>query len=161
MDLDYDEYAYSIKSTENLPIRVFYAYSEIHNYDQNTTTNQFIFEIPFRMVSFKYQNARCACVDVNYEFVWNTFDRWTVGLQLDNDVGSEKCLEYRLNNFDFLYGQIGIRSASKFYFRKTIEQLSELELIKLCLMTKNPSLYNLIDHPERVIQKLKSMHLQT
>lgn len=155
-DLNYSEYVDELKSTSRLPDKVFEAYEKIHYYDERTTTNQFLTGIPIELLKHRRnQTSRCSCVDVNYRFVYNTFDRWTVGLHLDNDVGSRKCLEYYLNNQDFLYNQIGIRNAAEFYFEKPLEALSEREMLELCLMARNPYMYNPITKPERIASGLK------
>jgi len=156
-DLDYQEYVDDIKATVPLLENVFEAYEKIHHYDERTSTNQFLTSIPIKLLQKPNKHYICPCVEVNYKFVRNTFDRWTVGLHLDRDVGSRKCLEYHLNNQDFLMNQIGIRNASEFYFGKVLEELSGREMLKLCLMTKNPHLYNPLIYRERTDRWLNEL----
>lgn len=156
INADYKEFVDNAMITPSVPKNILVAYSEIHNFDHNATTNLFLAKIPFEMFSQKSGiTADCPCVRTNYRLVNETWDRWTVGLHLDKNIGSLKCLEYHLNNFNFLYGLIGIRKASLYYFDKEVEDLTELESLKLCLMTKNPDLYNPKTNPERVKTKLK------
>lgn len=54
-----------------------------------------------------------------------------------------------LNQFDFLYNAVGIKSAAKVYFDKSAAELDTLEAATLIGMVKNPSYFNPIRHPER------------
>lgn len=154
---DYAAFMEKIESTPRLPDRVFEAYSKVLGYDERTSTNLFLARAPAGLLgnSYQYNMPRCACYDVNYDLVGNTFDRWTVGLKLDEDVGPRKCLEYYLNNSYFGFGgRNGIRYASTVIFGKDLEELSERELLSMCLLTKNSSLYDPTRHPERVEQEI-------
>lgn len=141
-DLNYSEFVENINNTADLPSNVHEAYYKVFNSGTNNSTNELIAKIPLKLIGFEVNNEECPCITVNYGFVVNFWDRLSVGLQLDKDVGSQKCLNAYLENFDFLYGQIGISNASKYYYNLPIEELSEIELLELCIMTKNPSFYN-------------------
>ncbi len=53
-----------------------------------------------------------------------------------------------LNQFDFLYNAVGIKSAAKVYFNKEPQDLTVEEAAMLVGMVKNPSLYNPVRNPE-------------
>ncbi|NVK66311.1 MAG: transglycosylase domain-containing protein [Flavobacteriales bacterium] len=158
-DRPYTEFVQAINSTPPLPQQLFDAYARVYNFDERKTTNFFLVEIPWRSLSFRYQNTMCPCTRVNYPLVQNPWDRLTIGLALDRDVGSIKCMEYHLNTFDFLHSQIGVRNASSFYFGKELEDLSETEFLTLCIIMKNPSSYDPFRHPDNVRRELlKILH---
>ena len=54
----------------------------------------------------------------------------------------EKCFDYFTSHFDFLHGQIGIDSATHFYYNKDINELSNREIVGLIAMLENPVLFN-------------------
>lgn len=63
-------------------------------------------------------------------------------LKIEKELSQEQCLSYLSRKFDFLYGNKGIEAASKFYFKKEVENLNPEELETLIQMCKNPVLYN-------------------
>lgn len=154
----YTEFVEAIKKTPPLPQKLFDAYERVYNLDERKTTNLLLAEMSWRVWDFKYHNTSCGCVQVSFPIFRKTFDQLTVGLALDQKVGPRKCLEYHLNRQDFLFNQIGVRNAAKFYFEKELDDLAETELLTLCIMMKNPSLYNPIIHPERILRRLSEIH---
>lgn len=154
-DLNYKAFCKEIQSTPSLPPAVFEAFAMVNGYDERSTTNEFLVRAPFRLFNMNAPYSICPCVEVNYGFVDKTKDRWTVGLQLDEDVGPKKCLEYYLNDYYFdAGGRNGIRYASTELFGKSLEKLTERQMLVLCLLTKNSSLYDPTRHPERVEQEI-------
>jgi hypothetical protein len=75
--------------------------------------------------------------------------------KLEREFSNDNFIKFRLENSDYLFGNIGISKAANFYFKKNLSELNEDEMIILVLMLENPSLYNPIRHPERVEKKLK------
>jgi hypothetical protein len=75
-------------------------------------------------------------------------------LKIKKDFGHDNCLKYELLNSDYLHGQIGIKSASQYYFHKTIEKLNDREKITLLVILENPALYNLERRKEKVENKI-------
>lgn len=154
----YTELVEAIKKTPPLPQKLFDAYERVYNLDQRKTTNLLLTEMSWRVWDNKYQNTSCGCVQASFPIFRKTFDQLTIGLALDHEVGPRKCIEYHLNRQDFLFNQIGVRNAAIFYFEKELDNLAETELLTLCIMMKNPSLYNPITHPERILRKLSEIH---
>lgn len=155
-NLDYAGYVEDIKSTPALPETVFEAFEKVHNFDERRTTNQLLSSLPVEIFLNSRNMSSCSCMIIGRRQVQGPYNTMTLALHLDKDAGSRKCLEFYLNNCDFLFNQIGIRNASEFYFGKSLEDLSEREMLKLCLMSKNPALYNHITHPERVERWMNS-----
>ena len=58
-----------------------------------------------------------------------------------------------LNQFDFLYNAVGIKSAAKVYFNTTPKDLKVEQAAMLVGMFKNPALYNPIRRPEKTLAR--------
>ena len=80
---------------------------------------------------------------------------WVIALRIERYYTKEEIISLYLNQFDFLYNAVGIRSAAQTYFDKTPAELNIQESATLVGMCKNPSLYNPILHdtPERSIER--------
>ncbi len=76
---------------------------------------------------------------------------WMIALKLERFYSKEEILKMYLNQFDFLYNAVGIKSAAHVYFNKEASELNTLEAATLVGMVKNPSLYNPVRHPERAL----------
>ncbi|MCM1348638.1 MAG: transglycosylase domain-containing protein [Firmicutes bacterium] len=78
---------------------------------------------------------------------------WMIALKLERFYSKEEILKMYLNQFDFLYNAVGIRSAAQVYFGKEPNELNLEEAALLVGMVKNPSIYNPIRHPERAKER--------
>jgi membrane carboxypeptidase/penicillin-binding protein PbpC len=76
----------------------------------------------------------------------------SLATKIDKEISPKEQLNFMLKQTEFANGQIGIKSASKYYFNKEITELNENEIASLIVMTRNPSLYN----PKRRPEKLKA-----
>ena len=74
---------------------------------------------------------------------------WMIAIKLERFYSKEEILKMYLNQFDFLYNAVGIKSAAKVYFNKSAAELDTLEAAMLVGMVKNPSYYNPVRQPER------------
>lgn len=74
---------------------------------------------------------------------------WMIAIKLERFYSKEEILKMYLNQFDFLYNAVGIKSAAKVYFNTTAEELDTLQAATLVGMVKNPAYYNPIRHTER------------
>lgn len=74
---------------------------------------------------------------------------WVIATELERLYSKDEILLMYLNQFDFLYNAVGIKSAAQVYFSTTPDKLKIEESAMLVGMCKNPSLYNPIRHPER------------
>lgn len=74
---------------------------------------------------------------------------WMIAIKLERFYSKEEILKMYLNQFDFLYNAVGIKSAAKVYFNKDAADLDTLEAATLIGMVKNPSYYNPVRQPER------------
>lgn len=90
----------------------------------------------------------------------STFERllqkpneWVIAVQLERLYSKDEIIMMYLNQFDFLYNAVGIKSAAQVYFGKKPIDLAAEEAAVLIGMCKNPSLYNPIRHPERTMNR--------
>jgi penicillin-binding protein 1A len=67
---------------------------------------------------------------------------WLTAVKLERAYTKEEIISLYFNEFDFLYGANGIKSASEIYFDKHPSKLDINEAATLVRMLKNPSLFN-------------------
>ncbi|MCI9607197.1 MAG: penicillin-binding protein [Muribaculaceae bacterium] len=78
---------------------------------------------------------------------------WMIAVKLERFYSKDEILKMYLNQFDFLYNAVGIKSAAYVYFGKQSEELTIEEAATLVGMVKNPSYYNPVRQPERTRQR--------
>ncbi|MBN8567949.1 MAG: transglycosylase domain-containing protein [Flavobacteriales bacterium] len=107
----------------------------------------------------------CPCLDVARYYGANNsinfkipFIKALFTLKLEKEFSQDDCLKLLLMKSDFLYGNIGIKEASKYFFNKELELLNERELIELVIMLENPILYDPIRNRE--IRRNKILFLE-
>ena len=76
---------------------------------------------------------------------------WVIATKLERLYSKDEILLMYLNQFDFLYNAVGIKSASQVYFATTPKDLRIEQAAMLVGMCKNPALYNPIRHADRTI----------
>ena len=159
----YSNLVNEIETSQDLPSRFYKFYFQVTGSDGNLTTKKFLFYKTVALLSnYNLRKAGniCPCFDASYGITFNTIDNWTVGLALEKDVSPKKCLDYYLSKFYFPYSVKGIQEASKFYYKKDLEQLSDNEMIEISIMTLNPSFYNKIRNPEKLKEKVRQIKKQ-
>ncbi len=67
---------------------------------------------------------------------------WVISTQLEKIYTKDEIIALYLNQFDFLYNAVGIKTASFVYFNTTPESLKIEEAATLVGMCKNPSYFN-------------------
>lgn len=90
----------------------------------------------------------------------NTFERlmqkpneWVIAANLERLYSKEEILTMYLNQFDYLYNAVGIKSAAWVYFGTTPAELTIEQAAMLVGMCKNPSFYNPIRHYDRALPR--------
>lgn len=73
---------------------------------------------------------------------------WVIATKLERLYSKDEILLMYLNQFDFLYNAVGIKSAAQVYFSTTPAELKVEESAVLVGMCKNPSLYNPVRRPQ-------------
>ncbi len=71
-----------------------------------------------------------------------------LALKTEREMTKNEILTNYLNTINLGKGTLGVQSASKYYFNKTIENLTLSECAVLAGITKNPTVLNPVDHPE-------------
>lgn len=117
------------------------------------------FILMYNKIHKKVKLRRCECETISYYFVHERIQRFQFKsklyfLKIKKDFSNDDCLKFNLLNADFLYKNIGVENASKYYFKKKIEQLNDDEIITLLIMLENPSLYNPARNPEGIKKKV-------
>lgn len=78
---------------------------------------------------------------------------WMIAIKLERFYSKDEILKMYLNQFDFLYNAVGIKSAAKVYFNKDAKDLSIEEAATLVGMLKNPSYFNPVRHNQRTLNR--------
>ena len=78
---------------------------------------------------------------------------WAIAIKLERYYTKEEIITMYLNYFDFLHSAVGIKTAAQTYFQKEPSELTVCEGAMLVGMCKNPSYFNPVRHPERVLQR--------
>lgn len=78
---------------------------------------------------------------------------WMIAIKLERYYSKEEIMKMYLNQFDFLYNAVGIKSAAHVYFGKDPNDLKIEEAAMLVGMVKNPSYFNPVRKPERVRER--------
>lgn len=78
---------------------------------------------------------------------------WTIAVQLEKYYTKEEIITMYLNQFDFLYNAVGIKTAAQVYFSTTPDKLTIEQAATLIGMCKNPMMFNPLIHPERALER--------
>ena len=78
---------------------------------------------------------------------------WMIAVKLERFYSKEEIIKMYLNQFDFLYNAVGIKSAAHVYFGKDPKDLTVPEAATLVGMVKNPAFYNPVRQPERTLAR--------
>ena len=78
---------------------------------------------------------------------------WMISIKLERFYTKDEILSMYLNRFDFLNNAVGIKTAANVYFGKEPSDLTVPEAAMLVGMLKNPSYYNPLRHPDRVLSR--------
>lgn len=113
----------------------------------------------YNKVNEKRKHKRCECeVPATYIEPYRhgrSITKMIYVLKIEREFSNNVCLKFQFLNADYLFGNIGIRDAAKFYFKKNLEQLNEEQKLILVVMLDNPSLYNPIRRKEKVMNKVR------
>lgn len=88
-----------------------------------------------------------------FERLLQKLKEWITAVKLERSYTKEEIMAMYLNKFSFINGAYGIKAASETYFGKGQDSLRLEEAAVLVGMLQNPSLYNPLKRPERVIQR--------
>lgn len=80
--------------------------------------------------------------------------------ELEKQYSKTDILEFYFNNIYFSNGFYGIQAAAKGYFNKSVQNLSLSEIVFLCAIPNNPSLYDPYLQIDKTIERRNRMLLQ-
>lgn len=145
------------KSIENSKTEDLKEFVEIYNKTHNIISYK-----RSLLSGFDYKTGRSPFRDVVafrlYEYsspIKSSSKNILFALKLERDFTSDECLTYLFLNYDYLYGNKGIKDASKYFFKKDITNLNQKEKITLVLMLDNPSLYNPLRERDILKRRIK------
>ena len=81
------------------------------------------------------------------------FREWVIAIKLERSYTKEEIIAMYLNQFDFMYQAVGVKSAARIYFNTTPQALRIEQSAMLVGMAKNPALFNPIRRPEQTLQR--------
>ncbi|NJN77272.1 MAG: penicillin-binding protein [Saprospiraceae bacterium] len=87
------------------------------------------------------------------ERAFQKLKEWITAVKLESRYTKEEIIAMYLNEFNFINGAYGIKSASEIYFSKGQDSLEIQEAALLIGMLKNPSLYNPKRFPDKTIER--------
>lgn len=76
-----------------------------------------------------------------------------IAVELESKYSKEDILEFYLNNVYFANGYYGIEAAAQGYFGEDISHLSLSQMVYLCAIPNNPTMYNPMTNHEKTIQR--------
>lgn len=81
------------------------------------------------------------------------FKEWITAVKLESRYTKKEIIAMYLNEFNFINGAYGIKSASEIYFSKSQDSLEVQEAALLIGMLKNPAAFNPRRFPERATKR--------
>lgn len=78
-----------------------------------------------------------------------------LAIELERHFSKEEILERYLNLIYFGHGVYGVKAAAKFYFGKTLEELTPLEIAVLVGLPKSPLGYSPLRYPDRALRRAR------
>jgi len=78
-----------------------------------------------------------------------------LSIKLERFFKKDEILELYLNYIYFGYGNYGVGAAAKFYYNKSLNELSLLESASLVAMVKSPGLYSVYENYENCFSRTK------
>ena len=164
----YRQLVEEINASENLPERFYEILEIVGGFDRNLTTRRAILaENLWEICPCRRLTAFVLpCPKMSADFRLYTGNDWRlygmifniVAMRLYRDASPQKCLDFLLlYKWDFWHSVIGIRNASRFYFEKELEELTDDQLFKLALMAVHPGRYNIKRFPDRVKRRIEEI----
>ena len=93
-------------------------------------------------------------VYLNYEKTWQRkVEEMFIAMELEKLYDKSEILEFYINNIYFANGYYGIQAASKGYFNRDVKELSLSQMVFLCAIPNNPSLYDPVVNMENTLKR--------
>lgn len=76
-----------------------------------------------------------------------------IAVGLENKYSKEAILEFYLNNVYFANGYYGIEAAAEGYFGTDVNHLSLGQMVYLCAIPNNPTMYDPLKNPDKTVER--------
>lgn len=91
---------------------------------------------------------------LSYEKTWERkVEEMFIAMELEKLYDKSEILEFYINNIYFANGYYGIQAASKGYFNRDVKELSLSQMVFLCAIPNNPSLYDPVVNMENTLKR--------
>ena len=160
-----EDFAQEIKDSPAVDAELISLFNKINS--QVIQNDPSVFEVLLSRFSSDYYE--CPCIDISYRLhlaarkntkIWQQrffSNQYIFAHHLHQQVTQKQCLNYLLNNYDFLYYVKGVYEASQFYFKKELSGLTTKEKLGLLIMLRNPRRYNPIKSPAYYNRRLEQV----
>ena len=91
------------------------------------------------------------------------WSKWLEGIEaalLERNTSKAAILEFYLNQVPYAAHRRGVAQASRYYFNRSLETLSQKEMLALVILARAPSAYDLYHHPDRLESSLNRLAAQ-
>ncbi|MEX0812004.1 MAG: transglycosylase domain-containing protein [Chitinophagales bacterium] len=152
----------SIKQSKELPENFLQAYCKLYPGSLKSNYWGYVTE---HLIN-KNSDRRCPCrkvalftssENINYSRGFYKLAPTMIGLELEDYVSQEQCLNYISSKYNFLRDVNGVWDASWAYFNKDLQDLNNEELAGLLSIIENPVLYDMKRHPDLFDKKRKEI----
>ncbi len=99
------------------------------------------------------QLARMLQVENEPRTLWSKLEQSVAALRLESALDKHAILEQYLNRAYYGHGAYGIEAAAQRYFGKPAATLSTAQATLLCVLPRNPSLYDPVRHLDRALAR--------
>ncbi len=137
---------YSYYPDQEIPENIIQAYEKVY---PGTLTSNIYPDLLWAIINLRHTTVQIHLARRINRFS-NPFETLSIANQLDNTLTIRQCIFAELMTLDFCNNTIGIKEAAQNLYQKDIPHLTERECIELCVMTKNPTIYNKRKRPQRI-----------
>ncbi|MEM6298791.1 MAG: transglycosylase domain-containing protein [Bacteroidota bacterium] len=153
-----------VKEMKNMPPLPENIYRVLEKYSPGLYTEN-TWDYKFKKSLLGMSPEKCQCNELYLPFIpgeRNSKKEWVplgqrdvlIKLFLERNFTQKRCLTYRMNIGDFGRNAIGAREAADMFFGKTLETLTDREIVGLYIMLDAPTYYSPIANKERFEERV-------
>lgn len=95
---------------------------------------------------------------LNMEVTWERkMEEIFIARNLEEKYTKSQIMEFYVNNIYFGHGYYGIQAAAQGYFSKNVDELDLSQIVFLCAIPNNPSLYDPVNHKKNTLARRDRM----
>lgn len=148
----------NINSARELPYEFFKVRRKYFSEDIENTLWLTAIKAMFNLETSTHCECRMSAYN-NYTLLDKRNDRIKIAVlqaYLENNVSDEQCFEYNFQNMSFGHSR-GIENLLERHYKKTIDLLTERELIELLVIQQANTRYNPMRNPENLKRKVDAI----